>query len=72
MRPMPTERSYFSDRQQLRAARRTIKQTRKELDELTEQIRASKETIANSEKLLARLDAILRGLEDKKPMKSGS
>jgi septal ring factor EnvC (AmiA/AmiB activator) len=61
-----------SEREQLRAARRTIEQTRREMDELAAQIRASKETIAQSEKLLARLDGILRGLEGKKPMEDGS
>jgi hypothetical protein len=63
---MPTEGSYYSDRQQLRAARRTIEQVRKGRDEMAEQIRMSKETIARSEKILARLDRLLADLEGKK------
>jgi len=42
---MPTEGSYYSDRQQLRVARRKIEQARKGMSELAEQIRMREATI---------------------------
>jgi hypothetical protein len=45
---VPTEGCYYSDRQELRAARREIEQARKGIGELAEQIRMRKATIARS------------------------
>ena len=59
---MTTEGSHESERDRQRAARRTVEQSRREMEELTEQIRASRETIAQPEKLLVRLDEISRDL----------
>jgi hypothetical protein len=64
---MTTEGSHEPERDRQRTARRTVEQTRREREELTEQIRASRETIAEPEKVPVRLDEISRDLEGKVP-----